>query len=200
MGVITLPIMKVTSLCPGFVVLAAVALGLSAPLASAVPLPTEPAAQASSGQAGSVELEELLFVLAPGPGAPKDSIALAWLPEPLQKLCLGKTATRCATIDYCIRTTNRDDSRCRNVGVNLARIPKYPPGTLPARMIGLTLFKIREYNGNGYGMLQNFYKSLPPASLNRLSLNARVKARIQFTRKPDDDDFNLLKILAAPAP
>jgi len=155
-----------------------------------------PSAEQASGQTGSVELEQMLFVQAPENGIPKDGIHLIWLPEPLQKLCLGKTASRCATIDYCIRTTNRDDSRCRNLGVNLARIPNYPPGTRPARMISLTLFKIRDYNGNGYGMLQNFYKSLPPASLNRLSMNARVKARIQFIRKPDDDDFNLLQILA----
>jgi len=155
-----------------------------------------PSAEQASGQTGSVELEQMLFVQAPENGIPKDGIHLIWLPEPLQKLCLGKTASRCATIDYCIRTTNRDDSRCRNLGVNLARIPNYPPGTRPARMISLTLFKIRDYNGNGYGMLQSFYKSLPPASLNRLSMSARVKARIQFTRKPDDDDFNLLQILA----
>ena len=188
--------MKVTPLYAGFVVLAALALGYSAPLAAAVPSPTQPAAQASSGQSGSIELEEMLFVQAPGKGAPKDSISLAWLPEPLQKLCLGKSSERCADIDYCIRTTNRDVAMCRNLGINLARIPKYPPGTRPARMISLTLFKIREYNGNGYGMLQKFYNSLPPASLHRLSLNARVKARIQFTRKADDDDFNLLQILA----
>ncbi|WP_109484944.1 hypothetical protein [Occallatibacter savannae] len=158
--------------------------------------PIAPAAEQAPSQTSSTELEEMLFVQAPENGIPKDGIHLIWLPEPLQKLCLGKTASRCATIDYCIRTTNSDDSRCRNLGVNLARIPNYPPGTRPARMISLTLFKIREYNGNGYGKLQEFYKSLPPASLNRLSLNARVKARIQFTRKPDDDDFNLLQILA----
>lgn len=194
MGVITLPIMKVTSL---YLALVFLALEPFPPVVAAARSAVEPAAQASSGQGGSVELEEMLFVQAPGAGAPKGSISLAWLPEPLQKLCLGKTATHCATIDYCIRTTNRDDSRCRNLGVNLARIPNYPPGTRPARMISLTLFKIREYNGNGYGMLQNFYNSLPPASLHRFSLNARVKARIQFTRKPDDDDFNLVQILAA---
>ena len=194
-----LPMINIASYHLSFAVCAALALGSCATPAPAAPTIAE-TAQASSGQPSSVELEELLFVQAPGPGAPKDSISLAWLPEPLQKLCLGKTSERCATIDYCIRTTNRGDSRCRNLGVNLARIPNYPPGTRPARMISLTLFRIREFNGNGYGMLQNFYKSLPPASLNRLSLNARVKARIQFIRKPDDDDFNLLQILAAPAP
>jgi hypothetical protein len=157
------------------------------------------AAQAGSDQPASVELEQMLFVQAPENGIPKDGIQLIWLPEPLEKLCLGKTASKCATIDYCIRTTNRDDSRCRNLGINLARIPRYPPGTRPARMLSITLFRIRELKGNGYGLLQDFYKSAPQASLQRISLDARVKARIQFIRKADDDDFNLLQILAVPS-
>lgn len=155
-------------------------------------------AKTASDQAGSVELEQLLFVQAPGPGGAKDGIVLVWLPEPLQKLCLGKTASRCASIDYCIRTTNRDVSECRNLGINLARIRPYPPETRPRRMISLTLFKIREWNGNGFGLLQKFYNSAPPASLQRLSMDARVKARIRFTRKPDDDDWDLLQVIAAP--
>jgi hypothetical protein len=155
-------------------------------------------AQTGSDQPASVELEQVLFVQAPENGIPKDGIHLIWLPEPLEKLCLGKTASKCATIDYCIRTTNRDDSRCRNLGINLARIPRYAPGTRPARMLSLTLFKIRELKGNGYDLLQNFYKSAPKASLQRISLDTRVKARIQFIRRADDDDFNLLQILAVP--
>src|SRR3569623_1322662 len=49
-------------------------------------------AQTASGQAGSVELEEMLFVQAPEKGIPKDGIVLGWLPEPLEQLWLGKTA------------------------------------------------------------------------------------------------------------
>lgn len=166
------------------------------------PASAEPAraasAQTSSGQTGSVELEQMLFVQAPGPGGSKDGIVLVWLPEPLQKLCLGKTAPRCATIDYCIRTTNRDVAECRNLGINLARIRPYPPDTRPRRMISMTLFKIRELNGNGYGLLQKYYNSAPPASLARLSMSARVKARVRFTRKADDDDWDLLQIIAVP--
>ena len=156
------------------------------------------AVQTSPDQAGSVELEQMLFVQAPGPGGQKDGIVLVWLPEPLQKLCLGKTATRCATIDYCIRTTNRDVAECRDLGINLPRIRPYPPDTRPRRMISMTLFKIRELNGNGYGLLQKYYNSAPPASLARLSMSARVKARIRFTRKADDDDWDLLQIIAVP--
>jgi preprotein translocase subunit Sss1 len=46
--------------------------------------------------------------------------------------------------------------------------------------------------------LQDFYKSAPKASLERISMSARVKARIRFTRKPDDDEFTLLEVVAAP--
>jgi hypothetical protein len=155
-------------------------------------------AQTASDQTGSIELEQTLFVEAPENGLPKDGIHLVWLPGPLQKLCLGKSASRCATIDYCIRTTNRDASMCRNLGIDLARFPPYPPSTRPRRMLSLTLFKILATNGNGFDLLQNFYKSAPRASLERLSMNARIKARIQFIRKPDDDDFNLLQVIAVP--
>lgn len=154
--------------------------------------------QANSDRGGTVELEEMLFVQAPEQGVPPDGIHLVWLPEPLQKLCLGKTASRCSMIDYCIRTTNRDVAKCKNLGINLERIPRYAPGTRPRRMLSLTLSRIRAVNGNGFDLLQSFYKSAPRASLERLSLSARVKARIQFTRKPDDDDFNLIQIVAVP--
>jgi hypothetical protein len=155
-------------------------------------------AKVAAAQSGSVELEQMLFVQAPEHGVPNDSIVLIWLPEPLQKLCMGKTAKQCATLDYCVRTTNRDVAMCRNLGINLARISAWPPDTRPRRMISLTLFKIRPLNGNGYDLLQNFYRSAPRASLERLSMGVRVKARIRFTRKPDDDDFELLQIIAAP--
>lgn len=149
-------------------------------------------------QPGAVEIEQLLFVQAPQHANPQDGIVLVWLPEPLQRLCLGKTAKQCATIDYCIRTTNRDVAMCRNLGINLARIPVYPAGTRPRRMISLELSRIYPMKGNGFELLQNFYKSAPRASLERLSMSARVKARIQFIRKPDDDDFNLIQVIAAP--
>lgn len=153
-------------------------------------------AQTSLYRTGSEELEQLLFVQAPENGIPKGGIVLVWLPEPLQKLCLGKTASRCAAIDYCIRTTNRNVPMCRNLSVNLARLSPYPPSTRPRRMISLTLSGIRAMNGNGFDLLQSFYNTAPRASLERLSMDARVQARIRFTRKPDDDDFNLLQVVA----
>ena len=156
------------------------------------------AGQSASDQAGSAELEEMLFVQAPEHGIPKDGIVLGWLPAPLQKLCMGKTASRCASIDYCIRTTNRDVPMCRNLGIHLSRISPYPEGTRPRRMLSLTLSRIRAMNGNGFDLLQNFYNGASRESMERLSMSARIKARIQFIRKPDDDDFNLIQVVAAP--
>jgi hypothetical protein len=149
----------------------------------------------SPDQPGSVELEEFLFVQAPEHDNGKGGIVLIWIPQPLLKLCLGKTHTQCATIDYCIRTTNRESSQCKNIGVSLARIPAYPPGTRPRRMMSLVLMYLQP---DKYELLQDFYKSAPKESVERISMSARVKARIRFTRKPDDDDFQLEEVLAVP--
>jgi len=152
-------------------------------------------AQSPSDQAGSVELEQFLFVQAPEPDNGKGGIDIIWLPQPLERLCLGKTATQCATIDYCIRTTNRADSRCRNIGVDLARIPPYPPNTRPPRMMTVTLMYL---SPTKFEQLQDFYRSAPRASLERISMSARIKARIRFTRKPGFDQLELLEVLAVP--
>jgi len=149
----------------------------------------------SADQSGSTELEEFLFVQAPEHDNGKGGIALIWLPQPLLKLCLGKTHTQCANIDYCIRTTNRESAQCKNIGVNLARIPAYPPGTVPRRMMSIFLMYLQP---DKFEPLQDFYKNAPKASLERISMSARIKARIRFTRKPDDDDFQLEEVLAVP--
>jgi len=151
-------------------------------------------AQAPTGQAGSVELEELLFVQAPDWKNGK-GIVVVWLPQPLQRLCLGKTSKQCSTIDFCIRTTNRESSQCKNIGVNLARIPNYPPGTRPRRMHSVALMYL---SPTKFKVLQDFYKSAPKASLERFSMSARVKARIRYTNKPDDDDLEVLDVVAKP--
>jgi hypothetical protein len=153
-------------------------------------------AQSSSDHPGSVELEQLLFVQAPEQDNGKGGIVVIWLPQPLQKLCLGKTATQCSTIDYCIRTTNRESSQCKNIGVNLARIPAYPPDTRPRRKLSVMYFPLAPIKG--FEQLKDFYKSAPKESLERISMSARIKTRIRFTRKTDDDDFDLLEVLAVP--
>lgn len=151
----------------------------------------------SSDNTGSVELEQFLFVQAPyWDDKTKGGIVVVWLPQPLQKYCLGKTARQCSTIDYCIRTTNRGSSTCANLGVNLARIPPYPAGTRPRRQLSVVYYPRAPIKG--MDQLQKFYQSAPKASLQRLSMSSRIKARIRFTRKPDDDDFDLLEVLAVP--
>jgi hypothetical protein len=150
-------------------------------------------AQSQSNQTGPVELEPFLFVQAPEHDNGKGAIVLIWLPPPLLKLCLGKTATQCANIDYCIRTTNRESSQCKNIGVDLARIPPYPAATRPRRMMSLVLMYLQPTK---FEPLQTFYKSAPKASLERISMSARIKARVSFNA--DDDDLQLQEVLAVP--
>jgi hypothetical protein len=123
----------------------------------------------------------------------QDAIHLVWVPQPIHQLCVGKTAQQCANIDYCIRTTNRDVSMCRNLGIPLSRLPAYPPNMLPRRQLSVVLMRLTP---DHFTMLQDFYHRAPQASLEHLSLSSRVKARVRLTRKPDDDDFAVLEILA----
>jgi hypothetical protein len=151
-------------------------------------------AQAPTGQTGSVELEDFLFVQAPERDLGGHAIVVVWLPQPLLRLCLGKTSKQCSMIDYCIRTTNRESSQCKNIGVNLAHIPPYPPNTRPRRMHSVVFSYL---SPTKFKVLQDFYKSAPKASLERFSMSARVKARIRYTNKPDDDDLEVLDVVAA---
>jgi len=138
-------------------------------------------------------MDAILFVQSLHMKNGQDGIQLVWIPQPLQRLCLGKTAQQCADMDYCIRTTNRDVKMCRSLSVPLSRLPSYPPGMIPRRQLSVSLLRLTpDYFAN----LQEFYRRAPRASLERLSLSARVKARVRFTRKPDDDDFDVLDILA----
>ncbi len=123
----------------------------------------------------------------------QDGIVLIWIPQPIQRLCLGKTDQQCASIDYCIRTTNQNVSMCRNLGMPLSRLPSYPRGMVPRRQLSVTLMRLTP---DYFSSLQDFVRHAPKASLQRLSLSARVKARVRLTRKPDDDDFDVLEILA----
>jgi hypothetical protein len=166
--------------------------------ACAVALSTLPAmAPAQSGHAtaqpGSTEMDAILFVQSLPTKNGQDGIHLVWVPQPIQRLCLGKTSQQCANIDYCIRTTNRDVSMCRNLGIPLSRLPSYPPDMLPRRQLSVVLMYL---SPDHFTMLQDFFHRAPRTSLEHLSLSARVKARVRLTRKPDDDDFEVLEILA----
>ena len=168
---------------------------------AAIPTPYEShssllLAQSASAHPSPVELEAFLFVQAPERDDGKGGIVIVWLPQPLQRLCLGKTAPQCSIIDFCIRTTNRESARCTNIGVDLGRIRPYPPDMRPRRMLSVVYFPPTAIKG--FQQLQKSYKSAPKASLERISMSARIKARIRFTRKTDDDDFDLLEVLAVP--
>jgi hypothetical protein len=161
------------------------ALGLCGLALSAIPV---------VARAQATEREAILFVQAPQPDNGRGDIHLVWVPQPIERLCLGKTAQQCASIDYCIRTTNRDVATCRNLGMPLSRLPSYPPGMIPRRQLSVTYFSPKP--DKSFAMLYDFYHHAPKSSLERLSLSARVKARIRFTRTAEDDDMYVEEILA----
>jgi len=144
-------------------------------------------------QGNSQERDEILFVQAPEHDNGSGGIVAIWIPAPLQKVCVGKTASQCSAMDYCIRTTSKQVSMCRNLAVPLSRLPAYPAGMIPRRMMSLSFYKLAP--GGPYQPLEDFYKSLPRSSLEHISMTARIKARIRFTRGADDDDFRLEQVL-----
>ncbi|HTB15150.1 MAG TPA: hypothetical protein VK752_26445 [Bryobacteraceae bacterium] len=143
----------------------------------------------STAFAGTVEMDAVLFVQ----NGVKDGILVMWIPKPLEKFCLGKTERQCSTMDYCIRTTNKNVPMCKNLG----RLPAYPAEMHPRRVLAVTYFKIvPKYSPiKGIEMLQTFYNSQPRASLDLLSDSVRITARVKLTTRPDDDDFEVLEIL-----
>lgn len=147
-----------------------------------------------SAQAGT-EMEQALFVQAPDFANAGDSIVLVWLPEPLESTCVGRTMKECARIDYCIRTTNPDSAQCRNLGIRRAEMPHYPTGMRPRRMVSVTMRKLT--NDHGFDRLKEFYRSAPASSLSRLSMDARIRARISYNDDPSFEGFTLLEVLEA---
>jgi len=156
-------------------------------------LPAMARAQSAGATSASTELEAVLFVQSLPMKNGQDAIQLVWIPQPIQRLCLGKTTQQCSAMDYCIRTTTRDVSMCRTLAVPLSRLPSYPPNMVPRRLISVALLNLTP---DHFTLLQDFYHHAPRASLQHLSLSARVKAKVRFTRKPDDDDFDVLEIVA----
>ena len=143
--------------------------------------------------ADTVEMETLLFVQDPHLKGGQVGIQVVWIPQPLEKYCLGKTPEECSRIDYCNRTTNRKVAMCQNV----ARLPAYPAGMHPRRMLSITYTRIvpKLSPVKGMDILQTFFNSQPPGDFDRLSANVRIKARVKLTTSPNDDDFNVLEIL-----
>ena len=138
----------------------------------------------------SLELEPSLFVQLPG-GKSTGAVQLVWIPEPLEKYCLGKTHEQCASMDFCIRTTTKNVSTCRTLAVDLAHLPAYPPDMRPRRMLSVRLYVARM---KGWEELQDYVARAPKDRLEHFSPLARIKARVTFTRTPEDDGFRVLEI------
>jgi hypothetical protein len=143
----------------------------------------------------SLELEPSLFVQLPGGKIRPGAVQLVWIPEPLEKYCLGKTHEQCASMDFCIRTTTKNVPTCRNLAVDLAHLPAYPPNMRPRRMLSVGLYLARM---KGWEELQAYVARAPKDRLEHLSPLARIKAKVTFTRTPEDDGFRVLEILSVP--
>src|SRR5579864_6258001 len=152
-------------------------------------------AQAPRPGESSLELEPSLFVQLPGGKSVPGSVQLVWIPEPLEKYCLGKTHDQCAAMDFCIRTTTKNVSTCRNLAVDLAHLPAYPPDMRPRRMLSISLYLARM---KGWEELQDYVARAPKDRLEHFSPLARIKAKVTFTRTTDDDGFRVLEILSVP--
>lgn len=161
-------------------------------LAAAILLCGVALAQPESG----VELETYLFVQLPGGKFNSGAVQLVWIPEPLVKYCFGKTHEQCASMDFCIRTTTKNVSTCRNLAVDLAHLPAYTPNMSPGRMMSIAM--IPPTTMTGWQELQDYMARVPKEQLEHFSSTVRVKAKVMLTRKPDDDDFRVVEILSVP--
>ena len=167
-------------------------------LASAAVLCVVALAQAPRPGESSLELEPSLFVQLPGGKSTPGAVLLAWIPEPLEKYCFGKTHDQCASMDFCIRTTTKNVSTCRNLAVDLAHLPAYPADMRPRRMLSVGLYPPTRMTG--WEELQDYIARAPKDRLDHFSPLARVKAKVTFTRTADDDGFRVLEILSVPKP
>ncbi|MBZ5591222.1 MAG: hypothetical protein LAP39_03230 [Acidobacteriia bacterium] len=143
----------------------------------------------------SLELDPSLFVQLPGGKSTPGAVQLVWIPEPLVKYCIGKTHQQCASMDFCIRTTTKNVATCRNLALDLAHLPAYPADMRPRRMLSITLYLARM---KGWEELQDYVARAPKDRLEHFSPLARIKAKVTFTRTPDDDGFRVLEILSVP--
>jgi hypothetical protein len=151
----------------------------------------------TSSQEKTFEMQVSLFVQDPHFASGKRAIQVIWVPQQIQKYCLGKTDKECSTIDYCIRTTNKHASTCQNLSMDTTRLPAYPPDGFPRRVLSIVYF-FPISTEKGFGSLAAFFENAPKGSLDRLSANARIQAKVKLTRSADDDQFDVLEILAVP--
>jgi hypothetical protein len=159
-------------------------------------VPSSVAPAQAGGQPDTAEMEQTLYVQAPDFAGGGDSIVLVWLPEPLKSTCLGRTMKECFNIDYCIRTTNRNGPQCSHLAVPRARLPHYPADMEPHRAVSVVLRALG--NNNGFDRLKEFYRRAPKDSLERLSSDATVRARIRYNNSPAFEGFTLMEVLSVP--
>ena len=97
---------------------------------------------------------------------------------------------------FCIRTTTKNVSTCRTLVVDLSYLPAYPPNMRPRRMMSIAL--IPPTIMKGWDELVEYVARAPKDRLEHFSPLARIKAKVTFTRTPEDDDFRVLEILSVP--
>jgi hypothetical protein len=158
----------------------------------------------SAAQPGTFEIEDSLFLQDPHEKDTKGveiagPLMVVWVPQPLQKYCLGKTSQQCATIDFCIRTTTKTVKMCQELPANLKNLPPYPAGMRPAREFTITFSHLAP-NVPGFDRLRQYFDNAPKGSLDRLTARTRFKAKMQLTRMATDDNVQLLEVLSVPAP
>jgi hypothetical protein len=151
---------------------------------------------ASAAQSDGIQIEQTLYVQAPDFPGGGDSIVLVWLPAPLVSTCLGRTMKECFKIDYCIRTTNPNGPQCRDLGIPRSQLPRYAADMRPRRAVSIVLRAMD--NEHGFDRLKAFYRSAPPSSLSKLSVDATIQARVRYIDDPSFQQFNVLEVLSTP--
>jgi len=80
--------------------------------------------------------------------------------------------------------------------MDLSKLPKYSSDVRPKRVLSIVF-----YRGSlikGWAALRTYFDSQPPGTFDRVSKSARIKARLKLIRSTDDDQFELLEVLAVP--
>ena len=114
-----------------------------------------------------VELEEILFVQNAKTPPEKGAIYVLWIPQPVLKYCLGKSAEKCARIDFCIRTTSKEVSTCQNLGLDARACTGIRPA--PARRASSESLISRRLRSKAW----TFFKASTRVSQERHSIPCR---------------------------
>ncbi len=134
--------------------------------------------------AQAAEVQDFVYVVTPPPNLANDAVQVVWIPAPVLKHCIGQTLQRCIDIDYCLRTANKT-GKC-------AGLAPYPKTTIPNRVLSIVYYRAADFPG--VRKLFAIYDAQPRSAFAQLSDAHRLPARIKHTRKPDDDDFDVLEI------